>query len=202
MLDEAALLDTANYPELSLLYARDALRRRSQTCSTCGTHLLAVYHCVDAKCWFGHCYGCWSQRHYRDAAVNTPMPDDYLLPAPQEHSALMCHPRRSDMTHIVDPFVSLSIRGIAPGRRGSVPFCAAGDDLALLAGRGVYPFVVPFVPISGTPLEDHAAPSPEFMKAILAPLGAMVSNANMRSADIKAGCGKCGACSSLSVYES
>jgi radical SAM protein (TIGR04043 family) len=66
---------------------------------------------------------------------------------------------------------------------------------------GVYPFVVPFVPISGTPLEDHAPPSPEFMRSVLAPLGTMVSAAKMRSADIKAGCGKCGACSSLSVYE-
>ena len=35
----------------------------------------------------------------------------------------------------------------------------------------------------------------------LAPLGQMVSDANLRSADIKAGCGKCGACSSLSIYE-
>ncbi len=67
---------------------------------------------------------------------------------------------------------------------------------------GVYPFVVPFVPISGTPLEDHPAPSPEFMRGVLQPLGAMVSAANLRSSDIKAGCGRCGACSSLSVYES
>ncbi|MDR7009435.1 MSMEG_0568 family radical SAM protein [Paraburkholderia strydomiana] len=66
---------------------------------------------------------------------------------------------------------------------------------------GVYPFVVPFVPISGTPLEDHPAPSPEFMKSILVPLGAMLRDAQMRSADIKAGCGKCGACSSLASYE-
>ena len=66
---------------------------------------------------------------------------------------------------------------------------------------GVYPFVVPFVPISGTPLEDHPAPTPEFMKSILAPLGAMLREAKMRSADIKAGCGKCGACSSLASYE-
>jgi hypothetical protein len=29
----------------------------------------------------------------------------------------------------------------------------------------------------------------------------MVAKAGLRSADIKAGCGKCGACSSLSVYE-
>ncbi|WP_295641463.1 MSMEG_0568 family radical SAM protein [uncultured Methylibium sp.] len=70
-----------------------------------------------------------------------------------------------------------------------------------LLALGVYPFVVPFVPISGTPLEDHAPPSSEFMKALLEPLGAMVAAANLRSSDIKAGCGKCGACSSLSVYE-
>ncbi|SOZ39254.1 Radical SAM protein (plasmid) [Cupriavidus neocaledonicus] len=70
-----------------------------------------------------------------------------------------------------------------------------------LVDMGVYPFVVPFVPISGTPLEDHPAPTPAFMREILAPLGAMVAAAGMRSADIKAGCGKCGACSSLSAYE-
>jgi radical SAM protein (TIGR04043 family) len=70
-----------------------------------------------------------------------------------------------------------------------------------LLAIGVYPFVVPFVPISGTPLEDQAPPTPEFMKALLEPLGSMVSAAGLRSADIKAGCGKCGACSSLSVYE-
>jgi hypothetical protein len=40
------------------------------------------------------------------------------------------------------------------------------------------------------------------MKSILQPLGQRVSAANLRSSDIKAGCGKCGACSSLSVYES
>ncbi len=71
----------------------------------------------------------------------------------------------------------------------------------LLLTLGVYPFVVPFVPISGTPLEDHPAPSPEFMKSILQPLGKAVAAAGLRSGDIKAGCGKCGACSSLSVYE-
>ncbi|HEY2024168.1 MSMEG_0568 family radical SAM protein [Paraburkholderia sp.] len=70
-----------------------------------------------------------------------------------------------------------------------------------LIALGVYPFVVPFVPISGTPLEDHPAPTPEFMRSVLVPLGAMLRDARMRSADIKAGCGKCGACSSLASYE-
>lgn len=76
------------------------------------------------------------------------------------------------------------------------------DICEQLLALGVYPFVVPFVPISGTPLEDHPAPSPAFMKAVLEPLGRSVAAAGLRSGDIKAGCGKCGACSSLSVYES
>ena len=36
-----------------------------------------------------------------------------------------------------------------------------------LIGLGVYPFVVPFVPISGTPMESHPPPSPAFMHEIL-----------------------------------
>lgn len=75
---------------------------------------------------------------------------------------------------------------------------AASDRLLAM---GVYPFVVPFVPISGTPLESHPAPEPAFMRAVLEPLGRKVRAAGLRAEDIKAGCGKCGACSSLSVYE-
>jgi radical SAM protein (TIGR04043 family) len=70
-----------------------------------------------------------------------------------------------------------------------------------LVGLGVYPFVVPFVPISGTPLESHAGPAPEFMHAILKPLATMLAASGLRATDIKAGCGKCGACSALSTYE-
>ncbi|MBC7436091.1 MAG: MSMEG_0568 family radical SAM protein [Bdellovibrionales bacterium] len=87
------------------------------------------------------------------------------------------------------------LAGLGDSREAILDICSK------LLALGVYPFVVPFVPISGTPLEDHPAPSPEFMKSILQPLGQAVSAANLRSSDIKAGCGKCGACSSLSVYE-
>ncbi len=66
---------------------------------------------------------------------------------------------------------------------------------------GVYPFVVPFVPIRGTPLEDHPAPSAAFMASILKPLAKRTVSANMRAESIKAGCGRCGACSSLSTFE-
>jgi radical SAM protein (TIGR04043 family) len=70
-----------------------------------------------------------------------------------------------------------------------------------LVAIGVYPFVVPFVPISGTPLESHPTPTPAFMHGILQPLAQMLVGAGMTSADSKAGCGKCGACSALSTYE-
>jgi len=70
-----------------------------------------------------------------------------------------------------------------------------------LIGIGVYPFVVPFVPVSGTPLEHAPAPSPEFMRSVLPELGRMLSAAGLRAADAKAGCGKCGACSALASYE-
>jgi radical SAM protein (TIGR04043 family) len=70
-----------------------------------------------------------------------------------------------------------------------------------LISLGVYPFVVPFVPISGTPLESHPPPQPAFMHEILRPLAQMLRAAGLRATDIKAGCGKCGACSALSTYE-
>jgi radical SAM protein (TIGR04043 family) len=70
-----------------------------------------------------------------------------------------------------------------------------------LVAIGVYPFVVPFVPISGTPLESHPAPTAAFMHAILKPLARMLVDSGLRSLDVKAGCAKCGACSALSTYE-
>jgi radical SAM protein (TIGR04043 family) len=70
-----------------------------------------------------------------------------------------------------------------------------------LIDAGVYPFVVPLVPIGGTPLASTPPPDAAFMRPLLAEIGAMLRDAGMRSDDIKAGCGKCGACSSLSVYE-
>ncbi len=75
------------------------------------------------------------------------------------------------------------------------------ETSAQLIALGVYPFVVPFVPISGTPLESHAPPSAAFMHEILGPLAGMLRAAGLKAADIKAGCGKCGACSALSTYE-
>ena len=54
-----------------------------------------------------------------------------------------------------------------------------------LVAIGVYPFVVPFVPISGTPLADHPAPDPNFMRSILAPLAELVTRGGLRATDIR-----------------
>jgi radical SAM protein (TIGR04043 family) len=87
------------------------------------------------------------------------------------------------------------LAGLGDGKEELLDVCQR------LIRAGVYPFVVPFVPIAGTPLESHPAPSPEFMHAVLAPLAEMLSRVDMKSSDIKAGCGRCGACSALSTYE-
>jgi radical SAM protein (TIGR04043 family) len=70
-----------------------------------------------------------------------------------------------------------------------------------LIGIGVYPFVVPFVPIAGTPLASHPAPSPAFMASLLAPLAGILADGGLKAIDVKAGCARCGACSALSTYE-
>lgn len=80
----------------------------------------------------------------------------------------------------------------------------AGDILSVcdrLTRMGVYPFVVPFVPISGTPLESHPTPTPAFMNSILGPLAAMLRATGLKATEAKAGCAKCGACSALATYE-
>ncbi len=74
----------------------------------------------------------------------------------------------------------------------------ASDRLIAL---GVYPFVVPFVPITETPLATHPAPSSEMMMTLYQQVGRQLRQAGMSSTDIKAGCAKCGACSALSTFE-
>jgi radical SAM protein (TIGR04043 family) len=83
-----------------------------------------------------------------------------------------------------------------------------GDSMeALLAmsdrliHMGVYPFIVPFVPITGTPLAHHPAPDSAFMATLYHQVGGMLKRAGLSSQQIKAGCAKCGACSAMSAFE-
>ncbi|KEF40997.1 MAG: radical SAM protein [Cyanobium sp. CACIAM 14] len=70
-----------------------------------------------------------------------------------------------------------------------------------LIALGVYPFVVPFVPIAGTPLEAHPAPSTDFMVEVYTAVGERLRASDLRSDAMAAGCAKCGACSALSLFE-
>jgi len=72
---------------------------------------------------------------------------------------------------------------------------------AKLIDLGVYPFVVPFVPISGTPLESHPAPSTDFMVEIYTAVAALLRESDISAEAMAAGCAKCGACSALSLFE-
>ena len=87
------------------------------------------------------------------------------------------------------------LAGLGDTKEALLDFC---DELIEI---GVYPFVVPFVPIRGTPLEDHPSPSSDFMDSLLKPLASKLVAAEMTSDKTKAGCVKCGACTSLSKYE-
>lgn len=71
----------------------------------------------------------------------------------------------------------------------------------LLAAMGVYPFVVPFVPIDGTPLASHPKPDNAMMQRLYPQIGASLQRHGLHSDDIKAGCAKCGACSALKRHE-
>lgn len=70
-----------------------------------------------------------------------------------------------------------------------------------LIGLGVYPFVVPFVPITGTALEDEPPPEPRFLHELLDGVAELLARHQLKSTDIKAGCGRCGACSTLKARE-
>jgi radical SAM protein (TIGR04043 family) len=70
-----------------------------------------------------------------------------------------------------------------------------------LIALGVYPFVVPFVPIAGTPLEHHPAPSTDFMVEVYSAVAALLRASDISAEAMAAGCARCGACSALSLFE-
>ena len=101
-----------------------------------------------------------------------------------------------------------AVRVFGWGQVSTYLLAGLGDSLETLVETsdrliqmGVYPFVVPFVPISGTPLAHQPAPDSEFMYSLYQQISALLNRAGMSSAAMKAGCGKCGACSALSTFE-
>ncbi|HYQ43962.1 MAG TPA: radical SAM protein, partial [Polyangiaceae bacterium] len=90
---------------------------------------------------------------------------------------------------------SYVLAGLGDSREAILDMCSR------MVALGVYPFVVPFVPIAGTPLADHPTPEPAFMASLLGEVSAMLAKSGLRSHEIKAGCARCGACSSLKARE-
>ena len=68
-----------------------------------------------------------------------------------------------------------------------------------LAGRGVYPFVVPYRPLAGTlaMADGVGAPDPAVLEDVTTRVAAGLRALGMRGADQGAGCAACGACSAL-----
>jgi radical SAM protein (TIGR04043 family) len=70
-----------------------------------------------------------------------------------------------------------------------------------LCDLGVYPHLVPLRPIPGSPLAGAGAPSPRVMDRLYLATAGILRSAGGSWRMIKAGCGRCSACSALSDYE-
>ena len=70
-----------------------------------------------------------------------------------------------------------------------------------LADLGVYPFVVPLRPIPGSAMEKASPPDHEIMTEIYEKVAEIIRRKGLSSAQCRAGCVRCGACSALPFYE-
>ncbi|MFE3032367.1 MSMEG_0568 family radical SAM protein [Streptomyces canus] len=99
-----------------------------------------------------------------------------------------------------------AVRVFGPNRVSTYLLVGLGEDpdelikgAGELIGRGVYPFVVPFRPMSGTlaARDGIGAPGAELLTYVTEGVAAKLRAAGMSGADQKAGCAACGACSVL-----
>lgn len=75
------------------------------------------------------------------------------------------------------------------------------DGAALCAEIGVYPFIVPFRPVAGTPMEHVKPPSPEVMEYVYTEAAEILAKYDRASKSSLAGCVSCGECSALPDFE-
>lgn len=147
----------------------------------------------------------WYQR-MRDAGVDS-LGMHLEVVEPEVRRRIL--PGKSEVT--LEQYYEAFAQAVAVFGRGQVStylLAGLGDSAASLIAcserlisLGVYPFVVPFVPISGTPLEHHPAPSTEFMVEVYSAIASQLRQSDIRSEAMAAGCAKCGACSALSLFE-
>jgi radical SAM protein (TIGR04043 family) len=75
------------------------------------------------------------------------------------------------------------------------------NGAALCADIGVYPFIVPFRPIAGTPMENVKPPGPDLMEDVYTEAAKLLSKYDGGSKSSRAGCVSCGECSALPDFE-
>ncbi len=75
------------------------------------------------------------------------------------------------------------------------------EGTALCADIGIYPFIVPFRPVAGTPMENVKPPSPEVMEYVYTEAAKILSRHDEAYKSSLAGCVSCGECSALPDFE-
>lgn len=75
------------------------------------------------------------------------------------------------------------------------------DGAEVLCELGAFPYVLPLRPIPGTILESLRPPAPEVMMRLYQVTSALLKKYGLRIDACKAGCVRCGACSSLCLFE-
>jgi radical SAM protein (TIGR04043 family) len=75
------------------------------------------------------------------------------------------------------------------------------NGVELLSELGVYPYVLPLRPVRGTFMEKWKPPQPDEMILIYEKVCGILKRHNLSSRLSKAGCVRCGACSSISFFE-
>lgn len=75
------------------------------------------------------------------------------------------------------------------------------NGVALCAYLGVYPFIVPFRPIAGTPMENVKPPEPHVMEYVYTEAAKILSKYDGGLKSSRAGCVSCGECSALPDFE-
>jgi len=79
--------------------------------------------------------------------------------------------------------------------------CGLIDNLRRLAEIGVYPFLVPFRPIPGTPLAGLRPPDPEACKDLYQETALILKECGISWTRVSAGCVRCRGCSALPDFE-
>jgi radical SAM protein (TIGR04043 family) len=74
------------------------------------------------------------------------------------------------------------------------------EGTKLMAELGVYPYALPLRPVHGTRLERSRPPSPDEMNIVYREVAAVIKQNDLSSKKSKAGCVRCGVCSSITEF--